>query len=357
MTRELSPRFSLSGEPESIWAWFEERGLTDGLPIIPPTEERVGAMLAAVSGPNKSLGAMPPRWGEATLESIAANAVMAGCIPALFPVIVAAVEAMLQPEFNLYGIQATTHPVAPLLVVSGPIARELGLNSGAGVLGPGFRPNATLGRAIRLILMNIGGAYAGEADRSTHGGPAKFSYCLAENVAESPWSEFHTTRRINHDQNAVTVFGGEAPHNVNDHESSSAARLLEIVADVMRSLGHNNWYLAQAGYNDFVVVLSPEHARMVTDSGWTREDVQRFLFRRAARSVSDLRQGGMWDMRDWPAWMNALAASEDAMVPVVRRSEDILILVAGGAGKHSVVIPGFGASKSVTRIVGTAAYS
>jgi hypothetical protein len=264
-------------------------------------------------------------------------------------VVVAAVAAMLEPRFNLFGIQATTHPVAPLLIVNGPVAEHARLNRGAGVLGPGARANATIGRAVRLILMNVGGGRPGEGDRSTHGGPAKFSYCLAENVEESPWPELHTGRGLSAEESAVTVFGGEAPHNVNDHESESPERLLGIVVDVMRSLGHNNWYLAQDGLNDIVVVFGPEHARLLGDAAWSRDDVQSFLFEHARRSVADLRRGGMWEMRDWPDWMNALADGAGGEVPVVRRADDILVVVAGGAGKHSLVIPGFGASQAVTR--------
>jgi hypothetical protein len=336
--------------PGEIGEWLYTQGWTDGLPVVPPTEERVAAMLDAVAvDPLASLGEVPPSGARATYEALAANAVMAGCEPMVFPIVVAAVSAVLDSRFNLFGIQATTHPVAPLLIVNGPIAEPAGVNSRAGALGPGARANATIGRALRLILMNVGGARPGEGDRSTHGGPAKFSYCIAENVEESPWPEFHTTLGLRADASAVTVFGGEAPHNVNDHESRSPERLLGIVADVMRSLGHNNWYLAQDGLNDIVVVFGPEHARLLGEAGWSRDDVQRFLFEHATRSVADLRRGGMWEMRDWPDWMNALADSPSEEIPVVRRSADILVVVAGGPGKHSLVIPGFGASRAVTR--------
>ena len=255
---------------------------------------------------------------------------------------------MLHPEFDLQAIQSTTHPAAPLVVVHGPICRQLGINGMAGVLGPGFAANATIGRAIRLILMNVGGAYPGEADLATHGSPAKFSYCMTENIDESPWAAFHTTRGFHSEQNAVTVFAGEAPHNVNDHESKSAVRLLNLVADVMSALGHNNWYLAQHGRNDFVVILSPEHSALATRDGFTREDVQSYLFERARRSVRDLSTGGMWYTKDWPAWMNAAIERPETLLPVVRDARDILVLVAGGAGKHSLVIPGYGGSRSVT---------
>ncbi|TAM61796.1 hypothetical protein EPN52_01955 [bacterium] len=345
----LADRYELTGDFDSVQAWFEEHGLTDGLPIVPPTEERVTAMLAAIGAPGeRSLGTMLPAANDATLEKLAANAVMAGCRPLHFAVVVAAVRALLEPAFNLYGVQATTHPVAPLVVVHGPIAREIGMNGGAGVFGPGYLANSAIGRAIRLILMNVGGAYPGERDRATQGSPAKYAYAITENVAESPWPEFHASRGFDANENAVTVFGGEATHNINDHESNSPTRLLEIVADVMRGLGHNTWYLTQSGRNDCAVVFSPEHAALIAADGWTRADVQRYLFQHAVRPVRDLRKGGMWGMRDWPAWMNAQADDDEATFPCVRDADSIVILVAGGAGKHSSVIPGFGASHFVT---------
>ena len=341
-------RILVEGDLDAVQDWFASRGLTDGLPIVPPTSAKVAAMLAALGeSAETSLGTMLPGHTDATLEKLATNAVMAGARPDYFPVIVASVSAMLEPAFNLLNVQSTTHPCAPLTIVSGPIARTLEINGGAGVFGPGFPANATIGRAIRLIMMNVGLAYPGERDRSTQGGPAKFSYCMAENIAESPWPEFHTTQGFAADENAVTVLAGEAPHNVNDHESTSAERFLEIVADVMRTLGHNAWYLTYEGANDFAVVLGPEHAEIVAGAGFTREDVQDFLFGRAVRPIRDLRRGGMWSMRDSPDWMRD--DDDDALFACVREAKDIVVLVAGGLGKHSSVIPGFGCSHFASR--------
>lgn len=345
-----SDRIRIAGDVDDVQRWFSERGLTDGLPVVPPTEERVAAMVAAVpQAASESLGDLPPRWAEATIEKLAVNAVLAGCRPEVFPVVVAAVRAMLQPEFNLYGVQATTHPVAPMVVVHGPVARQLGVHGGPGLLGPGHPANATIGRAVRLTLLNVGGAYPGEGDRATHGTPAKFAYCLTENVAESPWSEFHTTRGFEPDRSAVTLFGGEAPHNINDHESSTPERFLDIVADVMSGLGHNSWYVAEEGRNDMVVVLGPEHAALLGRAGWSRADAQAYLHGRSARPVAELRRGGMWEMRDWP---EDTPLGDGAMFAPVRRAEDVLVLVAGGPGKHSLVIPSFGATRSVTVALG-----
>src|SRR5438309_438708 len=282
--------------PEALLALFCEREWCDGLPIVPPTEERVRAMLGQ-SPPDRSLGAMPPLWRQATLEKLAVNAVMAGCEPTYFPVVVAAVEAMLEPAFNLYGVQATTHPVAPLLIVHGPIARALGVHAGSGCFGPGFRANATIGRAIRLILMNVGGAWPGRYDMATQGSPAKFTYCIAEREDASPWGPLYTG------ESAVTVFGGEAPHNVNDHVSTGAAGILATVADTAVSLGSNvGWYFSQS---QLLIVLGPEHAATVAGGGFTRADVQRYVFEPARLPLRTLKLGGMWGIQDWPRWMMA----------------------------------------------------
>jgi hypothetical protein len=341
-------RIEVSADFGAVQRLAAERGWGDGLPVVPPTEELVAAMLGGAD-PAHAVGSVPPGYGEATLEVLAANAVMAGCEPRAFPVVVAAVRALLEPPFNLAGVQATTHPVAPLLVVHGPVAAELGLNGGSGVLGPGFAANATLGRAIRLILMNVGLARPGNGDLSTHGGPAKYCYCMTENAAESPWPEYHTTAGFAASDSAVTVIGLEAPHNVQDHQSTTGERLASILADAMRQLGHNSWVISKG--NDYAVLLGPEHARMLAGDGWSREDVQRYLYHRASRPVADVMRAGNWANHDWPVWMNALAADPANLVPPVRRPEEIRVLVAGGPGKHSAVMPGFGSTSAVTRRV------
>ena len=324
--------------PEAVLAAFCERQWCDGLPIVPPTEARVRAMLGGAPG-DRSLGVMPPLWRLATLEKLAINAVMAGCEPAAFPLIVAAVEAMLDPSFNLYGVQATTHPVAPLLIVHGPIAAALGVHSGSGCFGPGFRGNATIGRAIRLILLNIGGAWPGRHDMATQGSPAKFSYCIAEHVEATPWGALH-------EENVVTVFGGEPPHNVNDHVSTTAGGILATVADTAVSLGSNvGWYFSQS---QLLIVLGPEHARTIAGDGLSRADVQRFVFEHARLPLRTLKLGGMWGIHDWPRWMHAIT-DDDALLPQVPSPEDVLVIVAGGPGKHSSVVPNCTFSRAVSR--------
>ena len=333
-----APDLTVDDDPLALLAAFTERAWGDGLPIVPPTPERVAAMLGDRDGA-RVLGAMPPLWRQATLDKLAINAVMAGCAPAAFPVIVAAVEAMLDPAFNLYGVQATTHPVAPLLVVNGPYGRRIGLHSGSGCFGPGFRANATIGRAIRLILLNVGGAWPGRYDMATQGSPAKFAYCIAENEADSPWAPLR-------DGDVVTVYGGEGPHNVNDHVSTTATGILVNVADTAVSLGSNvGWYFSQA---QLMVVLGPEHARTVAGDGLTRADVQQFVYENARQPLSLMRLGGMYGMHDWPAWMNA-TSDPAARLPRVPSPDDVFVVVAGGSGKHSAVVPNCTFSRAVSR--------
>ena len=325
-------------DPISLLEEFTARNWADGLPIVAPTEERVKAMLGGRDGA-KSLGMMPPLWRQVTLEKLAVNAVMAGCEPRAFPIIVAGVEAMLDRAFNLYGVQATTHPVAPLLIVNGPYGREVGVHGGSGCFGPGFRANATIGRAIRLILLNVGGAWPGRYDMATQGSPAKFSYCIAENEAASPWESM-----VGGD--TVTVYGGEPPHNVNDHVSTTASGILTTLSDTAVSLGSNvGWYFSQS---QLLVVLGPEHARTISDDGFTRADVQRFVYEHARLPLGRLRLAGMWGMHDWPAWMNAVT-DPDALIPQVPSAEDVYVVVAGGSGKHSAVVPNCTFSRAVSR--------
>jgi hypothetical protein len=325
--------------PEAVLAAFCERQWCDGLPIVPPTEDRVYRMLGNAPA-DRLLGAMPPLWRLATLEKLAVNAVMAGCEPAYFPLIVAAVQAMLEPSFNLYGVQATTHSVAPLAIVHGPVAAALGVHAGSGCFGPGFRANATIGRAIRLILLNVGGAWPGRHDMATQGSPAKFSYCIAER-ADSPWGPLY-------DSDAITVFGGEPPHNVNDHVSTTAGGILTNVADTAVSLGSNvGWYFSQS---QLLIVLGPEHAQTIAGDGFSRDDVQRFVFEHARLPLRALKRGGMWGIQDWPRWMHAIS-DDDALLPQVPSPDDVLVIVAGGPGKHSAVVPNCTFSRAVTRPV------
>jgi hypothetical protein len=327
---------------ESLHALVEEHGWGDGLPIVAPTEARVEAMLAAHGADADTvLGMVPPRDGVATLRAVAANAVMAGCPDGVLPVVAAAVRALTQPEVNLRGVQATTHPVAALIIVHGEAARDLGFNASTGCFGPGNRANATVGRAVRFVLMHIGGAYPGDGDASTQGQPAKYTYCIAERAEGSPWPAFALSRGVDA-ASSVTVFCGEGPHNFHDMESEEPVRLLTKAASVMATLGSNNACISQG---EFFVVLCPEHAATIASHGWSREDVQSFLFEHAR-----LPRGVLRGAFDTVAWHESLLAvdDDDAMLPMTESAENIRVVVAGGPGKHSCVIPSWGMTRSVT---------
>jgi hypothetical protein len=330
---------------EAVNEYFCTHEMSDGLPAVPPTPERVAAMVAwADRKSGATLGAIPPRYGEATIEKLAANAVMAGCAPEYMPLVIAAVEAMLEPRFNLYAVQTTTHPCAPLLVFNGPLARELGVNAGYGAFGPGWRANAAIGRAIRLILLNIGGALPGVLDHATQGQPSKYTFCIAENEAENPWEPLHVERGFAREISTVSVFAVENPHNLNDHVSRAAEGILTTFATSMAGMGSNNAYL----FGEPVVCFGPEHAAVVARSGFSKDDVRAFLFEHARTPRELWQRGGMYGISG--AHENAFAG--ERAIPLAARKEDFVIIVVGGSGRHSCWMPTFGRNAlSVTRLI------
>jgi len=324
-----------------------ERGWGDGLPMIPATAERVAAMLAGTRRPAGDLVAvLPPRLGRATVERVAVNAVLAGALPEHFPVILAAVEAVAQPAFNLQAVQTTTHPCSPLVIVNGEIARRLGINGAGNALGQGHRANAVIGRALRLTLQNVGGARPGSEDRATQGHPGKYSYCVAENEAASPWEPLSVERGFARDVSTVTVCASEGPHNINDHGSATAEGILTTVAGTAATVGSNNIYLG----GEPLVMMGPEHAATVASSGWSKADFKRALWERAQVEHSRFDPSNLERFAVvYPAGFKD--RPPETLAPIARQWSDIMIVVAGGAGKHSVLIPTFGATRSVTQRV------
>ena len=332
----------VADSPEALLALFADRGWGDGLPLVPATHDRVDAMLAGLGGvdPDEVIATLPPRFGQATRRIIAVNAVLAGCSPEHLPVLVTAVRALGRPEVNLRGVNATTHCVAPLLIVHGEIAREAGYNGGIGAFGPGHRANAATGRALRLILLHVAGAVPGPGDASTQGGPAKYSYCVAENASATPWEGYAASVGI-HAASAVTVHCGEGPHNVHDMESSEPAPILDKVASAMASLGPNNVVISQG---EFFVALCPEHAATIATHGWSRRDIQSYLFQRARLPAAEVRAAFL--SRAWEPWLRALPDGD--LMPMTAHPDHIRVFVCGGPSKHSSVIPSWGMTKSVT---------
>ena len=338
------PGASIASEDDfdTINALIQEHGWGDGLPVAPPTEKRVAAMLAWCDRPlDECIGKMAPRYGVATPLRLAANAVMAGCRPEYFPLVLLAIDALCQEPFNLYSIQATTHPCAPLLIFNGPIAREIGINSGHNAFGPGVQANATIGRAIRLALLNIGGGLPGVGDMATMGYPAKYSYCIAENEAASPWQPLHVERGFPVDATTVTVVGAEGPHNVNDHQSICAEGLLTTIAGTMATTGSNDIFCLSP---QPVVAIGPEHARTIADGGYSKAEAKRYLQKHAWLPLGKFSSENIERRYRVTYGDRYLNAGPDAPVYAVQRAEDIIIVVVGGTGKHSACIPSVGAS-------------
>jgi len=329
-------------DPLAVMELYESRGWGDGLPLVAPTPERVDAMLAALGSvdPDEIIATLPPRFGEATRRMLAVNAVLAGCRPEYLPVLISAVRALAHHDVNLRGVNATTHPVAPLLIVHGDVAVHAGYNAGLGAFGPGNRANATTGRALRLTLLHVAGAAPGPGDVSTQGGPAKYTYCIAENIDASPWGSYAVDAGVSA-PSAVTVHCGESPHNVHDMESSAPEPILDKVASAMTSLGQNNAPISQGEY---FVTLCPEHAATCAAAGFSRTDVAQYLYDHATMRVGDLRQA--FHSLAWAPWQDALG--DDDRMSMTERPENIKVLVVGGSGKHSSLIPSWGMTTSVT---------
>ena len=244
-----------------------QRGWTDGLPVVPPTKARVLAMLEGTTRqPEEVIALTPPNLAECTVEKVAINAVLAGCRPESLPVVLAAVEAVCTDDFNMHGIIATTMGVGPVLVVNGPIAQRIGMNSGINALGQGNRANLTIGRALQLVIRNVGGGRPGEVDRATHGSPAKLSFCFAEDEAGSPWTTLAEDRGFDPGTDVITVFCGEAPRIVVDQTSRSADSLVRSLAEGLRSAVSSRVVVGM----DAMLVVSPEHAARFRDAGWDR---------------------------------------------------------------------------------------
>jgi hypothetical protein len=343
----------MSGTGDAV-EYFFDKEWSDGLPVVPPTEERLAAMLAATRrDPEESVGPVPPLMAPATVRAIALHAVMAGCKPSYLPVVIGAMECLLEDRFNLILLQATTSAGAPFVLVNGPYAEEIGLNGGMGCFGPGSRANATIGRALRLMMLNLGGGLPGITALSGFGGPWRYTYCVAENEAESPWPSYTSARGFVPRDNVVTAIPLEGPVLVWDDASETPERLVVAIADMMSALGGGNIY-RQA---DMAVVLSPQHAEIFSKAGMLRDQVHRLLIERAGRRVGDIRRGGIWRGESGAArWPFKVALDDDdAFVPAIGDPGDLHLIVAGGSGSpSSLVMHGITtASRAVSRVYST----
>ncbi len=329
-----SEKFKVAGAWEAVFDDMYRRGFTDGLPVIPPTEDAVRQMLEAGGvEPSQLIAVLPPEGGPATAEKIAINSVMAGCRPEYFPVVLAAIRAVADPKFNLLGIQTTTNPVGPVLIINGPVRNSLDINSGRGCLGTGWRANATIGRALRLCMLNIGGCAPGDVDKAIHGMPGKFSFCFGEAEEESPWEPFHVENGFARDESTVTAVAGQGTQNIYAAFHDPVA-IITMVADAMAVYG-NNGYLRAEG--NPLVIFTPGHARIFADAGWTKKRIRAELFERTKIPRGRIPRAVQLSK---PIYLDF----DDSRLCLLCPDEDsILIVVAGGPEPYHVTyVPNFG---------------
>ena len=335
-----SDQYEVSDTVEAI-EFYYDKGWTDGLPVIPPTEESIRSMLDA-SGlePADEIAFIEHRHVSVTAEKTAINAFLAGCKPEYMPVIVAALEGIGDPLYGYHGPATSTGGSAVFMLVNGPIVRELGINYGDNLFGPGWRANATIGRAVRLVMRNVIGTLPEGLDRSTLGHGGKYTYCIAENEENSPWPPLHVERGFKTEQNAVTVFAALAPYQFYNQLSNTAEGILTTACAHMRvspGLG---------GRPQYILILAGEHLRVMAKEGWSKDDIKRFCFENTQITIADLKRMNLRPGEITPE-------DETGMFTLVTSPEDFLVVAAGGpAGAFSAFIPGWGgkrATESVTK--------
>ena len=321
------------------------RGWSDGLPVVPPTEERVMTMLGGTGrAPDEVVATVPPDLVDISVEKVAIAAVMAGCLPEYLPWVLTAVEAACTDEFNMHGLLATTMPVAPVLICSGPGTRKIAMNSGINALGQGNRANSTIGRALQLVVRNVGGGRPGEVDRAAHGNPGKLGFCFAENDVDSPYGTLAGQRGVDGETDAVTVFAGEGPRCIVDQLSRTPESLANTLAAQLQAMHHHKLVLAF----DAVLVMGPEHARVFADAGWDRDRILFELDMRLTTPAAELERGAGDIAEGVPVGLSG-------DLPKFTPEGLMLAYAGGGAGLFSALIAGWvngdKGSRPVTRAV------
>ena len=310
-------------------------GWTDGLPAVPPTPSLVAAVIDYLGrDPQEVIGPVPPKNRIATIEKVAINSVMAGCLPEFVPSVIAALEAMLEDDFNLNGVQATTNCISPLTIVSGPLVDQLGFNYSDNVFGGGSRASATVGRAIRLILWNLGGGYPGEIDRATLGHPGKYTFCIAEDPHNNPWEPIHQEYGFAASDSCATVFACEAPHHIATGSGYvlTATDILKVIADSTATAGS----ATMNGGGQVLLVLGPMTAQKLAAEGYDKARIRQEMLQMAHKPVSLMNCNKFLNPEHPFHWAQAVDPQQaDALVPVLRKPEDLIIVVAGGWGSGS----------------------
>ena len=339
-------RILVAGSAEEVTAAFYRNGWTDGLPIVPPTRDAVREMLTGTDLPSgHALGVMPPGNGRVTVEKIAINAVMAGCRPTYLPVLIAAIDGLLENDFNLASVQCSTGAHSPLLIINGPIRDQIRVNYSSGAMGHGWQANATIGRAIRFILMNIGGARIGTSDMTTLGMAENFTYCFAENEEQNPWMPFHVEQGFGAEDSTVSVMGAYSPEHVSDHVGIEPEEILAVAADAISRITRFHLPAIEPIFSrESILVLCPEHAQSVARAGWTKKDIQKFVFERSAMPYDKLKA-----LRRSLDPSRLIASPEGQKVSMFERPDALKVIVAGGPGKHSAYINSGHSKRILTR--------
>ncbi|MFT5509585.1 MAG: hypothetical protein ACI89J_002672 [Hyphomicrobiaceae bacterium] len=329
-----SRRVEFGTQEDEIEALFD-RGWSDGLPVVPPTEARVLRMLGGTArDPQEVIGKIPSDLADCTVEKVAINAVMAGCKPEYLPVVLAAVEAVLEEPFSMHGVLATTMFVGPMVIVNGPIRRSIGMNAKGNALGQGFRANNTIGRALQLVIRNVGGGRPQEVDRATLGNPGKVGFCVAEDEEGSCWESLATERGIPEGKNAVTVFAGYGLQGIVDQKSRDPESLAQSFAECLKAVQHPKLYQGA----DALVVVCPEHERTFREAGWSKARLYDELYARTQRLADEIMPG---------AGGVAEGTTAFAAGTMARKFRDgglMIVRAGGGAGMFSGIIGGWSAS-------------
>jgi len=340
LVSELS---AVPDDPQALLDWVETQGWGDGLPVIAPTEDRVQAMLDTTPlAPSHIVGVVEPRRGEATVEKIAVNAVLAGCKPAYFPAVLAAVEAVCDPRFNLYALNTTTCCATPALMLNGPARQTLGIECGYSCLGQNGRANATIGRALRLVMRNVGGSIPGAVSKSVFGQPGRVSLCFGEWEERSPWPPFHVRRGFAAEESTVTAVCATGTQDIADIFADTGEELVWVLAHSIDWIG-NNKVLVRQDQGDMLLLLCPDFAHKIARDGLDVPAVQQMLLEWTRTPIE------RWYRAHWPK-LEKLGYVDGNVVPLAARPEQFLLAVAGGeSGHHALYFCTFGLTWSVTK--------
>ena len=334
------------GKKLDEFEYFFEKEWSDGFPMVTPTEERIQWMLTGTGrDPEEVVGKVPPALEVATVRTVAIHALMAGCKPEYLPVVLGGLTQIMREELNMGGVQCTMHGVAPMMIVNGPYAQKIGLHGGNGCFGPGFRANAAIGRAIRLMMMNLGGGIAGIASATIFATPLRYTACITENTERSPWETLAMSKGYSAHDNVITCAMVESPKLCFDDVSQEPHRLLTGIADGMTAMGSWNMHAR----SDMVVAMGPQHAAICAQGGLGRADVHRILCETAGRKVRDLKGGGNWRREralQFPIKVDP--DDDDCFIPAIKDPVDLQLMVAGGWGPCTAICHGWsGGSRAV----------